>query len=82
MAKGTNLAIGLLVVLGVAFLFLRKDGFTSPGTMVQLATSHVPTPEDYYYSVNVYPKLVRKDILDMTGSDPGPIYEPRYLAYP
>lgn len=82
MIKATQVVIGLVIVVAVAFLFLRKDGFTSPGTLVQLATSHVPTPEDYYYYVNIYPRRVRKDILDMTGSDPGPLYEPPYLAYP
>ena len=68
MAKGTNVLIGLLVVVAVVFLFLRKDGFVSPGTMVQLATSHVPTAEDYYYYKNIYPKVVRRDITDMTGN--------------
>lgn len=82
MAKGTNVVIGLVVVVAVVFLFLRKDGFTSPGTMVQLATSHVPTAEDYYYYKNIYPKVVRHDITDMTGSDPGPIYSPPFLTYP
>jgi len=82
MAKLSNAVIGLLIVLAVGFLFLRKDGFTIPGTMVQLATSHVPTAEDYYYYKNIYPKVVRRDITDMTGSDPGPIYEPPFLTYP
>jgi hypothetical protein len=82
MAKGTNVVIGLIVILAVVFLFLRRDGFTSPGTMVQLATSHVPTAEDYYYYKNIYPKVVRRDITDMTGSDPGPIYEPPFMTYP
>ena len=50
--------------------------------MVQLATSHVPTAQDYYYYKNIYPKVVRRDITDMTGSDPGPIYEPPFLQYP
>ena len=54
----------------------------SPGAMVQLATSHVPTAEDYYYYKNIYPRVVRRDITDMTGSDPGPIYEPPFLTYP
>ena len=82
MAKALNVGIGLLVILAVLFLFMRRDGFTSPGTMVQLATSHVPTAEDYYYYKNIYPKVVRRDITDMTGSDPGPIYEPPFLPYP
>ena len=68
MVKGTNVLIGLVVILAVVFLFMRRDGFTSPGTMVQLATSHVPTAEDYYYYKNIYPKVVRRDITDMTGS--------------
>ena len=82
MAKVTNIMIGLLVIVAVVFLFLRKEGFMSPGAMVQLATSHVPTAEDYYYYKNIYPKVIRRDLIDMTGSDPGPIYEPPYLTYP
>jgi capsule polysaccharide export protein KpsE/RkpR len=53
-------------------------GATSPGTMVQLSSSHVTTEEDVDYYKNVYPKMVRKDILDMTGGDPGPI---KYYPY-
>ena len=82
MAKLTTILIGVLVIIAVVFLFLRRDGFMSPGAMVQLATSHVPTAEDYYYYKNIYPRVVRHDITDMTGSDPGPIYEPPFLAYP
>jgi len=82
MAKVRNVIIGLLVILVVVFLLLRKEGFMSPGAMVQLATSHVPTAEDYYYYKNIYPKVVRHDITDMTGSDPGPLYEPPFLPYP
>ena len=80
--KAINVVIGLGVLLAITFLFLKKDGFMSPGAMVQLATSHVPTAEDYYYYKNIYPKVVRHDITDMTGSDPGPIYAPRYMTYP
>jgi hypothetical protein len=48
----------------------KKEGFgTSPGTMVQLATSHVPTEDDAYYYKYVYPKLVRKEIYNMTEYD-------------
>jgi len=42
-------------------------GSTSPGTMVQLQTSHVPTEEDFYYYKYVYPKLVQKELYNMTG---------------
>lgn len=47
------------------------DGFaaTSPGTMVQLRTSHVPTEEDEYYYKHVYPKIVAREIRNMTESD-------------
>ena len=67
-----------LVFIGIIFLIAGiklyqhffKEGFgTSPGTMVQLQTSHVPTEEDAYYYKYVYPKLVRKEIYNMTESD-------------
>lgn len=68
------LVVFLLIIL--LYSLLRREGFTSPGTMVQLATSHVPTQEDVNYYKNIYPKVVRRDITDMTGSDPGPISGP------
>lgn len=66
----------LLVLILMLGSFLVREGFTSPGTMVQLASSHVPTAEDYSYYKNIYPKMVRRDIADMTGEDPGPIAMP------
>jgi hypothetical protein len=49
-----------------------KEAFgTSPGTMTQLATSHVPTAEDMVFYNTVYPKLVRKEITMLTDGDPG-----------
>ena len=62
------LFMGVVLVL---ILFKRLDGFgaTSPGTMVQLATSHVPTEEDLYYYRHIYPKQVQKEIRNMTESD-------------
>lgn len=65
-----------LAVLLVLYWFTKKEGFTSPGTMVQLASSHVPTQEDADYYKSVYPKQVRHDLIDMTGGDPGPIRLP------
>ena len=63
------LMIGVVLVL-LALNVFKKEGFgTSPGTMVQLQTSHVPTEEDAYYYKYVYPKLVRKEIYNMTESD-------------
>lgn len=70
-----NLLVVFLVII-LLYSLLRREGYTSPGTMVQLATSHVPTQEDVNYYKNIYPKVVRRDITDMTGSDPGPISGP------
>lgn len=80
--KSTGLAIVVLaaaVLLGIYGIF--KEGFFgSPGTYVQLATSHVPTAEDAYYYRNVYPKEVRKEITDLTGGDPGDLTGKTYLS--
>ena len=63
----TLLASVLALVLLKRMLY---EGFgTSPGTMVQLSTSHVPTVDDAYYYKYVYPKLVRKEIYNLTESD-------------
>jgi hypothetical protein len=69
----TTTTIVFLIFL-IAILYLRSEGFTSPGTMVQLASSHVPTEEDYYYNRFMYPQIVRKEITNMTGGDPGPLF--------
>jgi hypothetical protein len=75
MAKQCNLNYILVIVfvLFVVLFFMRREGFQSPGTLTQLASTHVPTAEDAYYYHNVYPKLVRREITDMTGGDPGPL---------
>lgn len=75
MRKSLNLwPILVLVGLIIAYNFFTREGFgTSPGTMVQLQTSHVPTAEDVFYYNSIYPKIVRKDITDLTGDDPGEI---------
>ena len=44
---------------------------TSPGTMVQLQTSHVPTNDDVDFYTRIYPRMVRREITDMTDGDPG-----------
>ena len=69
----------IVLIVSIALFAIRKEGFgaTSPGTMVQLSTSHVPTEDDVNYYKNIYPKMVRRDILNMTGGDPGEI-----LLYP
>jgi hypothetical protein len=65
-------AIFAAVFLMYVVLQGSKEGFgTSPGTMTQLATSHVPTAEDMVFYNTVYPKLVRKEITMLTDGDPG-----------
>jgi len=61
----------IILVILVLAIFKRYDGFfgTSPGTMVQLRTSHVPTEQDMYYWKNIYPKIVRREVYNMTESD-------------
>jgi len=74
MKKKNNLIyIILLIIIIIAIAYYKSEGFgaTSPGTLVQLASSHVPTQEDLDYYTKTYPKVVRKEIWDMTGSDPG-----------
>ncbi len=68
--KTTGLAIVVLAAAILVGVFgLMKEGFFgSPGTYVQLATSHVPTAEDEYYLRNIYPQIVRRDLIDLTGS--------------
>ena len=64
-------SLTIVTVLVSLLVFTRKEGFaaTSPGTMVQLQTSHVPTEEDEYYWRYIYPKVVRKEIYNLTESD-------------
>jgi hypothetical protein len=45
----------------------KKESFGSPGTYVQLATSHVPTSEDED-ALQQYRRQVRHDLISMTGS--------------
>ncbi len=63
-----TLALALFLVAGPR----RREAFgTSPGTMVQLSTSHVPTEDDVYFFHQVYPRLVRREITELTDGDPG-----------
>ena len=75
--NSTTLTV-VFVVFVLAILYMRSEGFTSPGTMVQLATSHVPTEADVYYQRFLYPEIVRKEITRMTGDDPGAQYPMRW----
>ncbi len=68
------IVIAIFAAVFLIYIVLEgsKEGFgTSPGTMTQLATSHVPTAEDMVFYNTVYPKLVRKEITMLTDGDPG-----------
>jgi hypothetical protein len=61
-----------LLIMYQWYILKNTESFgTSPGTMVQLQTSHVPTGEDVDFYTRVYPKMVRREITDMTEGDPG-----------
>lgn len=65
-----SLCLLFILTVLVLIVFKRYDGFgMSPGTPVQLSSTHVPTQEDMYYWKNVYPKIVRKEIYNLTESD-------------
>jgi hypothetical protein len=63
------LTIGSLLAVLIATDAV-KEGFaaTSPGTMLQLRTSHVRTKEDEDYEQNVLPHIINRDLIHMTGS--------------
>jgi hypothetical protein len=69
------LVLNILAVYNFEALgkYVERFGATSPGTMVQLVSSHVPTKEDVIYYTKEYPKVVRREITDMTGNDPGDV---------
>jgi hypothetical protein len=64
--------LAILLLLSAAALFLvvslrlTEPFGTSPGTLVQLASSHVPTEDDSLYWAQ-YANQVNKDLKDMTG---------------
>ena len=63
----------LLVVLLAAALAIssqgRKEAFgMSPGTLVQLESTHVSTPYEAAQEWNAEQEQIRKDLQDMTGS--------------
>lgn len=70
-----NLATVLLVSATVLFGCLVYDQVTrrpeafgmSPGTLVQLSSSHVPTAEDVDEQ-RALNRQIRHDLIDMTGS--------------
>lgn len=73
-----NIVLPVIIALfGISILIClhscnRPEAFgTSPGTMDQLQTSHVPTEEDAHFYRYEYPTLVRKEVKELTGDDPG-----------
>jgi hypothetical protein len=68
-------SLGLLVLGIVLFILLiqrRREPFgMSPGTLDQLKSTHVTTAADIEFYNYTYPKIVRRDIADMTEEDPG-----------
>ena len=70
-----NLATVLVVSAAVLFGCLVVDQMTrrqeafgmSPGTLVQLSSSHVPTEEDVEEQ-RAQNRQIRHDLIDMTGS--------------
>jgi hypothetical protein len=67
----------LIAVLGIIMLMCLNgcnsyESFgTSPGTMDQLQSTHVATQEDYHFYQKEYPKMVRREITELTDGDPG-----------
>jgi len=62
------LSLILLFIALVISRYVEGFGSTSPGTLLQLASSHVPTEEDVYFYKYVYPRMVNRDLIAMTGS--------------
>lgn len=73
--KNIRILLALLAVCIIGYVYLCKEPFGSPGTLVQLASSHVPTQEEVDNMQKEYVEEVRRDLTDMTG-DPGPISVP------
>ena len=72
MRKGLLPALIALFCLVMLMCLRKYESFgTSPGTMDQLQSTHVPTEEDYRFYQKEYPKLVRREITELTEDDPG-----------
>ncbi len=65
--KKEVIALAILFVVCIISLYQIQESFTSPGTLVQLSTSHVPDLNDLI-GMQQYVKQVRRDLIDMTGS--------------
>jgi len=71
--KKVTLGLFLLgIVLFIILLQRQREAFgMSPGTLDQLKSTHVTTAADIEFYNHTYPKIVRRDIQDMTEEDPG-----------
>jgi hypothetical protein len=66
--------IFILLIITKAILRKNNESFgTSPGTMDQLRSTHVTTQEDLLFYQRDYPKMVRREITELTADDPGEI---------
>jgi hypothetical protein len=68
-----SIALGLLCVSVVVLMYVNIEGFgsTQPGTLVQLAAGRAPTEtDDLDEEAKEYSELIKRDLVDMTGSYP------------
>jgi hypothetical protein len=66
MKKAVPYLIFLFVIIFLGFFLKCEESFTSDGTLLQLATSHVPTAEDIRER-RMERKQIHHDLLDLTG---------------
>ncbi len=69
-----SIMIGFLIVFSIFYFVseyrdykIKESFWTSPGTLVQLQTSHVPTEEDLQ-EMQRERRRIHRDLLDLTGS--------------
>jgi hypothetical protein len=58
----------VICALGMFFGIFAREAFQSGGTIVQLQTSHVPTPDELREEHRWLRKRIEQDMLDLTGS--------------
>ncbi len=67
MKKAVCYLIFLFLIVFLGFFIKTEESFTSDGTLLQLATSHVPTTEDVQLRRRER-QQIHHDLLDLTGS--------------
>ncbi len=66
MKYSTGLLFFLIAVLTIGLLGIKAyEAFTSDGTLLQLATSHVPTAEDVRVARRER-RRIHRDLIDLT----------------